>query len=85
MKCSICGEEGHNSRTCPNKETTSEERDQILWLKYDNITNDEARSLQKASIDAKDEYAPEGRGTFVRGNKRELPGRIRKALGESDD
>lgn len=83
MKCSICGKEGHNARTCP-KNRDAEDRDMVFWLKVDNITKDEARALQKAAIDAKDEHAPEGRGTFVKGNKKELPAKIMKAIGNNN-
>lgn len=47
MRCSICGETGHNARTCPQKEASSE-RSHALWMKVDNITPKEASDLQIA-------------------------------------
>ncbi len=83
MLCSVCNKEGHNSRTCPNKETEKEvtsTRSYALWLKFDELTEKEANELLKKAIDAKSEVAPNARGTFAKGNRRELPNKINEAL-----
>lgn len=82
MACSICGKEGHNSRSCPSKDIECEdsERDMAAWFKFDNITKDESSQLIKGIIDLKDRVAPNARGTFARDKKQNLPSEIRKAL-----
>ncbi|MEQ3694277.1 MAG: hypothetical protein ABNH16_09420 [Thalassolituus sp.] len=83
MPCSVCNKEGHNSRTCPNKETEKEvvsTGSHALWLKFDGLTEKEANELLKKAIDAKSEVAPNARGTFAKGNRRELPNKINEAL-----
>ena len=79
MRCSICGEEGHNARTCPlkNKDVP---RNHALWMKIDNITQREAADLQAQIIKDTARIAPEARGTAVKGPVKGLPERIRKAL-----
>lgn len=79
MRCSICGKGGHNSRTCPHKDSEPP-RDQALWMKFDNITEREAADLQAAIIKDKSRIAPKARGTSAKGSARELPDRIRESL-----
>ena len=82
MSCSICGENGHNSRTCPNKDSGAviQRPSHALWLKIDGITEEEGDNLLKSVIDAKREIAPHGRATFAKGSRRELPSEINDAL-----
>ncbi len=83
MACSICNEEGHNARTCSKKQLTENEtsdRNNALWIKFDNLIETEANELLKNSIDAKSKIAPQARGTFAKGNKKELPNKINEAL-----
>ena len=77
MKCSICGLEGHNARTCPNR---NEPRDQALWIKIDRLTEGEATKLQSRFIEDKSRIAPDARGTSAKGSIKELPDRIKDAL-----
>lgn len=79
MKCSICGKQGHNARTCSHKDE-EEPRNQALWMKFDNITEQEAANLQAAIIKDKSRIAPKARGTAAKGNVHELPERIRESL-----
>ncbi|MGG2041287.1 hypothetical protein [Burkholderia gladioli] len=85
MTCTLCGVAGHNAKTCPNKaqpETVSKK--QVLWIKYDNITEQEANELLKASIDVKSTVAPNARATFAKGGRSEIAGKIAEALRLSD-
>lgn len=84
MRCSICGQEGHNARTCPLKDKQIP-RDHALWMKIDNITPREAADLQAQIIKDTARIAPEARGTAVKGSVRELPKRIREALKLPED
>lgn len=84
MPCSICGQEGHNARTCPLKDKQIP-RDHALWMKFDNITQREAADLQAQFIKDTARIAPEARGTAVKGSVKELPQRIREALKLSGD
>ena len=86
MACSICGSEGHNARTCPQRENSisqvdSEYRDFAFWMKVDGITEDEAIAFEHNAIEAKKRIAPKGRGTMVAADKKDLPERIREAQG----
>ena len=82
MACSICGKGGHNSRKCPGKnpEEKNETKDMVLWVKFDNITNDESKRMLSGIMDLKDNVAPDSRGTFARDKKKNLPIEIKKAL-----
>lgn len=82
MKCSICHQEGHNSRTCPKKgETMQPPRNNFsFWNKVDGISQQQAKELAKANMDIKSEIAPDGRGTFVIAEISKLPEAIKKAL-----
>lgn len=44
MGCSICGESGHNARLCP-KNKGKEDSSFALWVKFDNLSEDEATDL----------------------------------------
>ena len=82
MACSICKEDGHNSKKCPkNNQTPIQAESHALWVKYDNITLEQADELLKASIDLKSAVAPNARGTFAKGSKSEMPKKIAEALG----
>ena len=81
MPCSICNNEGHNARTCPDKsESEIAPNSHALWLKFDGLTEIEANKLLKNSIDAKTKIAPNARGTFAKGSQQELPSKIKEAL-----
>ena len=79
MKCTICGKEGHNARTCPYK-NQNVPRDQALWIKFDNLTVRESADLLAQVEKDKARIAPNSRGTAAKGNVRELPSRIKDAL-----
>jgi hypothetical protein len=90
MACSICGIDGHNSKTCQkNSQVTQPNEGHVLWVKFDNITPKQADDLLKGAIDLKSILAPNSRGTFAKGTKSEMPRKISEALGltknESDD
>ena len=80
MKCTICGKEGHNARTCPYKDKDVP-RDHALWMKFDNLTEREAADLHAQVVKDKSRIAPKARGTAAKGNVREILPRIREALG----
>ena len=79
MKCSICGKEGHNARTCPYRDKDVP-RDRALWVKVDNLTEREETDLLTQFIRDKQRIAPKARATSVNGSVKELPGRILDAL-----
>lgn len=85
MKCSICGCEGHNARSCPNRK---EDRNHALWVKVDGLTEQEATKLQLRFMEDKSKIAPKARGTSAKGSVKELPNRIQdalKLLGENNE
>ena len=77
MSCSICGADGHNSRTCPNNK---KENNHALWVKFDNISEEDADELLKNIIDVKRKVAPEARAAYAKADRRQLPSRIKEAL-----
>jgi hypothetical protein len=82
MKCSICHQEGHNSRTCPKKDETflSSSKNFSFWNKVDGISEQQAQELATANMSLKSEIAPNGRGTFVIAETKKLPEKIKKVL-----
>ena len=86
MSCSICGSLGHNARTCSKKMKISKsDETHVLWVKFDNITEEQSNELLKAMIDIKSSVAPNARGTFARGTKNEMPQKIAEALRINQD
>lgn len=94
MACSRCGNSGHNSRTCPKKNNSNDAETNsgaasaatdVLWVKFDNVTPQEANDLLKGAIDLKEGIAPNARGTFARGKRSEMPKKIAEALQLSSD
>lgn len=81
MSCSICKEDGHNAKTCSksNREPVPAES-HVLWVKFDNVTLQQADELLKGAIDLKSAVAPNARGTFAKGTKSEMPRKIAEAL-----
>ena len=79
MRCSTCGKQGHNARTCPYKDREVP-RDRSLWVKFDNLAEREETDLLAQIVKDKGRIAPKARATSARGNVKELPDRIRDAL-----
>lgn len=79
MRCSICGKEGHNARTCTYKDKDIP-RNRGLWVKVDNLTEREESDLLAQIIKDKRKIAPKARATSANGDVKELPDRIRDAL-----
>ena len=51
MACKICGNDGHNSRTCPQMlpvpaGNSTNTHDHALWMRYGGLTKDQAKQLQ---------------------------------------
>jgi hypothetical protein len=84
MACSICGESGHNSKTCPRNKLLKENNDYAIWTKIEGITEPQARELSHRIEDAKSEIAPHGRGTTVKAAIKELNKEIKEALAIED-
>ncbi len=56
-------------------------RDHTMWMKVDNMTEDEAIELEAQVKKDKARIAPKARGVAFHARKNELPGRIKKGLG----
>ena len=84
MACSVCGEEGHNSRNCP-KHSDNTVRDYAVTVRLDNLTKNEADKFSREIIKDKDKIAPDGRGTIVKGKQKQLPYQPAKPLKPQED
>jgi hypothetical protein len=83
MACSICGEEGHNSRTCSKKKvlTNKEERNQTLIFRVDNMTENEVELMHIKLVKLKKENTSnEAKATLVEGKSSELPSKIQAII-----
>lgn len=83
MSCRICGDDGHNSRSCPHKAKQTDQeknRNHALWVKFDNVSEKDADELLKEIIDVKREIAPHARAVYAKADKKQLPNQIRKVL-----
>ena len=88
MACTICGEEGHNSRTCSKKKTVinQEERNQTLIFRVDNMTESEVSSMHTKLVKLKKENTSnEAKATLVEGKSSELPSKIQEIINKSDN
>jgi len=83
MACPVCKTNDHDQSTCPRDTpiAVKPEDSHVLWVKFDNITSKQADELLKAAIDIKSAIAPDARGTFAKGTKKEMPQKIAEALG----
>lgn len=84
MACSVCGGEGHNSRNCP-QHSDNTVRDRVLIVRVDNLTKKEQQKLTQRMIKKKEKIAPEGRGTIVTGDHKQLPYQPAKQLKPQED
>ncbi|GEM_PF-3288091 len=80
MKCSKCGSLNHNIRKCPHRDEVTP-RDMAVWVKFDNITCDEADKIHIEIVKMKSSIAPKARATLAKGKPKELPKQIQNAHG----
>lgn len=87
MKCSICGKEGHNRRTCTNEAVKKEEkRDRAMIMRLDNMTEEEQVKMHVGLVKLKKENtSDEVQATLVQGKSKELPSKIRQLIEEGKD
>lgn len=78
MACSVCGKNGHNAKSCPNKNIN--DHTFALWVKVDNLTEDQSNKLLSSIMNAKTKIAPNSRGTFAKAEKKDLPMEIKNVL-----
>ena len=81
MKCSNCGQEGHNRRTCQALSLDSTvPRDRALILRLDNMTEDEQNRMHSEIVKLKKKETSDSViATLVEGKSTELPSKV-KAL-----
>jgi hypothetical protein len=83
MSCSICGQDGHNSRTCPQLLPTAQtvnKDDYAIWFRYGGLKKEEAKELKRRFEDLVDEIAPNSYGVIAAGKEKKLPERIQQAI-----
>ena len=86
MACTICGEAGHNSRTCSKKEIKEEKRDKAIILRIDNMTSEEQDLMSNAIKKAKKELTSDKvSATLIEGKSRELPSKIRELTSNNNN
>ena len=71
-QCSICGREGHNSRTCTKEKSVRKNenvddilRDRSVHALIDQLTPAEQNKVRDKIIKIKQKYAPNARGTII--------------------
>ena len=74
MACSICGEDGHNARSC--------KEDYAVWVRAQGLSKKQARGLERIVEDYMDEEAPDATGVMASGKRKELPKRIQEKMEE---
>lgn len=86
MRCSNCGEEGHNRRTCPKTVPSNGEiRDRALILRIDGMTEKEQSDMHSELVKLKKKVTSDrAKATLVEGKAKELPSKI-KALIEDQN
>ena len=88
MTCKTCGNDGHNSRTCPQLipvpvSNSASPSDYALWMRYGGLTKDQAKQLRNKFEEIIEEIAPDSYGVIVGGKASKLPERIQQALQQS--
>lgn len=73
MACSICGKEGHNKQSCPNKVLNENARDRASIYRFDSMTESEQLRMGNAIRKMKKTIAPDARATAVESSNRDLP------------
>ncbi len=86
MACRVCGSQGHNSKTCPNKtDPMMEPRDRALIFRADRLTPTEQQALHDGLVKLKKGVTSEEvKATIVEGKSKELPSKIQKLIGKND-
>ena len=69
--CSLCGQPGHNIRTCPDK--PREPRDHRIVANITNLDREEADRLGNAIKREKRRIAPDSKGTLANTKRKQLP------------
>ncbi len=87
MRCSNCGNEGHNRRTCPNSASTNAEvRDRALILRIDGMTEKEQSEMHSELVKLKKKVTSDrAKATLVEGKANELPSKIRALIEDQRD
>lgn len=89
MACSICGQAGHNAKTCPQsalaKDNTDTQNDNYaVWMRYGGMDKQQAKEFRRRAEDLLDEIAPDAYGVSATGKESELPDRVRQAMNADD-
>ncbi|WP_353500053.1 hypothetical protein [Vibrio sp. CB1-14] len=83
MKCSICGQSGHNKRSCTQtvSEPSPDTRDRALILRIDNMTQTEQDEMHIELVRLKKRVTDSAaKATLVEGGSKELPSKIRALI-----
>lgn len=90
MACSICGQTGHNAKTCPQSASTESNTDNqddnyVVWMRYGGMNKQQAKEFRRRAEDLLDEVAPDAYGVSAAGKESELPERVRKAMNAANE
>lgn len=86
MKCSKCGKEGHNKRSCLEQNIVQQEtRDRALILRIDNMTVNEQDEMHAELVKLKKRVTTDkAKATLVEGSSKELPSKIRALIEDNN-
>jgi hypothetical protein len=90
MACSICGQTGHNAKTCSqsaltDSNTGNQDNNYAVWMRYGGMNKQQAKEFQRRAEDLLDEVAPDSYGVSAAAKESELPERIRKAMNANNE
>jgi hypothetical protein len=86
MQCSLCGQDGHNRRTCPNLTSSKDVRDRALILRIDGMTEREQSQMHTKLVKLKKTVtSDQARATLIEGRSSELPSKIRALIENQGD
>ena len=89
MACSICGQTGHNAKTCSQSELVKSNNENqsdnyAVWMRYGGMDKEQAKEFRRRAEDLLDELAPDAYGVSAAGKESELPERVRKAMNAAE-
>ena len=86
MRCSLCGQDGHNRRSCSTLSANGEVRDRALILRVDGMTEREQSQMHTKLVQLKKKVtSDQAKAILIEGKSKELPSKIRALIEDQGD